>query len=118
MATLVLFPYFQYYGIMETEQILQAFTALSQEQRLRVFRALVQAGPQGHTPGQLSEALEMAPATLSFHLKELWRADLIDKQPQGRRIIYRARYQQIQAVIDYLMENCCGGPTCTTEQKP
>lgn len=101
---------------METNQILSAFAALSQEQRLKVFRALVQAGPSGSSPGELSELLGMPAATLSFHLKELWRAELIAKQPQGRRIIYRARYEQIQAVIAYLMDNCCGGNTCQPEQ--
>ncbi|MEX8513681.1 MAG: ArsR/SmtB family transcription factor, partial [Leptothrix ochracea] len=77
---------------MEEKDVIQALGALAQGIRLQVFRALVVAGPQGLTPGALSEALGVAPNTLSFHLKELLHANLISQERDGRFLIYRAAF--------------------------
>jgi DNA-binding transcriptional ArsR family regulator len=66
--------------------------ALAHEARLRVFRALVVAGPEGLTPSALAERLGIAPNALSFHLKELFHADLVSQERQGRNVLYRAAF--------------------------
>lgn len=86
---------------------------MAQEVRLRVFRALVVAGPAGLTPGDLAAQLEVAPNTLSFHLKELSHAGLISQERQGRNLIYRAAFDTMNALLAYLTENCCEGQACT-----
>ena len=85
---------------------------MAQEVRLRVFRALVVAGPAGLTPGDLAAQLEVAPNTLSFHLKELSHAGLISQERQGRNLIYRAAFDTMNALLAYLTENCCEGQAC------
>jgi len=97
---------------MNTQQTVTALAALAQESRLMIFRSLVVAGPQGLTPGALSEALQLAPATLSFHLKELLRAGLLQKQQDGRFIHYQVDFAAMNGVIAYLTKNCCVGGVC------
>ncbi len=87
-------------------------TALAQPVRLRVFRALVVAGPAGITPGELSAQLAVPPTSLSFHLKELVHATLVSQERQGRHLIYRAAYDRMGAVLAYLTQHCCQGQAC------
>lgn len=101
---------------METTQALAALAALAHDSRLRVYRALVQAGPQGLSAGQIAAEAGTAPSSLSFHLKELLHADLVQSRPDGRYVIYSARFDTMHALIDYLSENCCGGIGCTPPQ--
>lgn len=89
-----------------------ALAALAHPQRLRVFRALVVAGPDGLLPSVLAERLEVARNTLSFHLKALAHAGLVSVEQQGRNLIYRAGYPQMNALIGYLTEHCCEGAPC------
>ena len=97
---------------MEEQSVLKALTALSQAHRLRVFRALVVAGQAGLTPGQIAEAQQIPAATLSFHLKELVQAGLLTQERQGRSLIYRADFAQMNALLTFLTENCCQGDAC------
>ncbi len=97
---------------MQETDVVRALAALAQEVRLRVFRALVVAGPVGLTPGDLAAQLEVAPNTLSFHLKELSHAGLISQERQGRNLIYRAAFDTMNGLLAYLTENCCEGQTC------
>lgn len=99
---------------MNETDVVRSLAALAQEVRLRVFRALVVAGPEGLTPGVLSEQLAVAPNTLSFHLKELVHAGLISQQRQGRNLIYRASFDTMNALLTYLTDNCCQGASCLT----
>lgn len=92
---------------MEDADVIKALAALAQPLRLKVFRALVVAGPQGLTPGALQEALAVPGATLSFHLKELANAGLLTQERASRNLIYRADYAQMNALLGYLTENCC-----------
>lgn len=103
---------------MEEQNVIRSLSALAQEIRLRVFRALVVAGPDGMTPGGLGEALGVAPTTLSFHLKELSHAGLIVQTRDGRHLIYRADYAQMNALLGYLTENCCRGASCAEPAAP
>ncbi|MEK9951095.1 MAG: winged helix-turn-helix domain-containing protein [Curvibacter sp.] len=93
-------------------EALGALAALAQAQRLRAFRALVVAGPEGLTPGVLAEELEISPSALSFHLKELVHAGLATSQPDGRHLVYRAHFAQMNALLAYLTEHCCQGGVC------
>jgi ArsR family transcriptional regulator len=90
----------------------RALAALAQAQRLRTFRALVVAGPDGLTPGAIAEQLEVAPSALSFHLKELAHSGLVSSEPRGRNLIYRANFEQMNALLGYLSEHCCQGQAC------
>lgn len=90
----------------------RALAALAQAQRLRAFRALVTAGPQGMTPGAMAELLGVAPSALSFHLKELTNAGLASSEPRGRNLIYRANFAHMNALLAYLTEHCCQGEVC------
>ncbi len=94
---------------MEEKTVVKALAALAQASRLQVFRALVAAGQQGATPGQLGEFLGLPNATLSFHLKELMGAGLISQERSGRHLIYRVEFVQMNGVLAYLTENCCQG---------
>lgn len=89
-----------------------SLAALAQTQRLRAFRALVVAGPDGLTPGVIAEKLEMAPSALSFHLKELSHAGLVSSEARGRNLIYRAEFARMNALLAYLTEHCCQGESC------
>jgi len=97
---------------METMQAVQALSALAQESRLAIFRLLVQAGPAGLAAGAIGERLDLPPATLSFHLAGLTRAGLAQSRQEGRFVIYTASFQNMNALVTFLTENCCGGAAC------
>lgn len=103
---------------MEEKDVVTALAALAQSARLRVFRALVVAGPQGMTPGALTEALAVPASTLSFHLKELMHAGLISQQRDGRSLIYRADFERMNGLMGYLTANCCDGAGCAEAVAP
>ena len=93
-------------------QAVAALAALAQPARLRVFRALVGAGPDGMTPGVLAATLGVPSSTLSFHLKGLADAGLVQAQRQGRLLVYRSLIAQMNELIAYLTDHCCGGQPC------
>ena len=97
---------------MNEAQAVSALGALAHTQRLRIFRALVVAGPEGLTPSTMAEQLEVARNALSFHLKELAHAGLVTIEQQGRNLIYRADFTQMNGLLGYLTEHCCQGSTC------
>lgn len=103
---------------MKSIEAVQALAAIAQETRLAVFRALVVAGPEGLAAGRIATALEVAPATLSFHLKELDHAGLVSARQQGRYVIYSANFARMNALLAYLTENCCGGAVCAVRGEP
>jgi len=98
---------------METNNALEALAALAHSIRLSVFRILVQAGPEGLPAGRIAELMTMPASSLSFHLKELYRAGLLASRQDGRSIIYSARYETMNSLLAYLTENCCGGNSCS-----
>jgi len=103
---------------METKTIVTALAALAQDSRLAIFRLLVQTGPEGLAAGKISEALGIAPSSLSFHMKELTFANLVVSTQQGRFIIYSANFQAMNDLIAFLTENCCSGEPCGTSCAP
>ncbi|MDA8128446.1 MAG: metalloregulator ArsR/SmtB family transcription factor [Betaproteobacteria bacterium] len=98
---------------MKTKAAVAALAALAQESRLAIFRALVQAGPAGLAAGRIGELTGIAPSSLSFHLKELSHAGMVDSQQAGRFVIYNANFAAMNALLGFLTENCCGGHPCT-----
>ena len=97
---------------LDETSAVRSLAALAQTQRLRVFRALVVAGKAGLTPSAMAEQLSVAPSALSFHLKELAHAGMVSSEPRGRNLIYRASFDQMNALLGYLTEHCCQGEAC------
>lgn len=97
---------------MKEKNVLKALAALAQSHRLQAFRLLVVAGPDGATPGEIADSLGVPAATLSFHLKELLNAGLVSQERSGRNLIYRADFEHMNGVLDYLTDNCCQGAPC------
>lgn len=97
---------------MKTKDIIAALAALAQESRLAVFRLLVQAGPEGLAASKIAEQLDIPPSSLSFHLKELMHADMVNQKKEGRSLIYSANFNTMNGLLGFLTENCCGGNPC------
>jgi len=97
---------------MNEKSAVSALAALAQEARLRVFRALVGAGPEGMTPSALSAMLDIPASTLSFHLKELVHADLVSAERDGRNLHYRPALMRMNDLLAYLTAHCCQGQVC------
>jgi len=95
--------------MMKPAQVVKALSALAQPTRLAIYRLLVQRGPDGMAAGQVSEKLKVSPATLSFHFKTLSHAGLIESRQDGRFIYYAANFAEMNDMLAYLTENCCGG---------
>jgi ArsR family transcriptional regulator, arsenate/arsenite/antimonite-responsive transcriptional repressor len=94
---------------MEKPNAVAALAALAQENRLDVFQLLVKAGPDGMPAGEIAEALDLAPNTLTFHFDRLRGAGLVTVRREGRSMIYAARFETMKGLLGYLTENCCGG---------
>ena len=105
---------------MNARLAVASLSALAQESRLAIYRRLVEAGPTGLSVGEIGASLEVAPATLSFHLKELLHAGLVKARQEGRYIYYSASYERMNALLGYLTENCCArdGVACGTVCAP
>ncbi|HIV71768.1 MAG TPA: metalloregulator ArsR/SmtB family transcription factor [Candidatus Aquabacterium excrementipullorum] len=103
---------------MEEKTVVKSLAALAQPVRLRVFRALVVAGPEGLTPSTVTEELGVPATSLSFHLKELMNAGLVTQERNGRHLIYRAAYEHMNGLLGYLTEHCCQGSPCATVPDP
>ena len=103
---------------MNEDQTVAALGALAHAQRLRVFRALVVAGPDGLTPSVMAGQLDVARNALSFHLKELSHAGLVSVEQQGRNLIYRADFARMSGLLGYLTEHCCQGAVCEVASVP
>lgn len=101
---------------MESTDAVRALAALAQESRLAIFRLLVTRGPQGLSAGEIATLLGIAPATLSFHLKELSAAGLLAARSAGRFIHYSARFDRMNDLLGFLTANCCGGNPCAPQR--
>jgi len=97
---------------MNEKVAVSALAALAQDARLRVFRALVGAGPGGMTPGALSAMLDVPASTLSFHLKELVHAGLVTVERESRNLFYRPALDRMNELLGFLTDHCCQGQSC------
>jgi ArsR family transcriptional regulator, arsenate/arsenite/antimonite-responsive transcriptional repressor len=103
---------------MKSSEAVTGLAALAQESRLALFRLLVKRGPEGYTPTQLSDKLGVPSPTLSFHLKELQRAGLIEARRKGRFLFYSPSFPRMNELLGFLTDNCCSladqdcGPDC------
>jgi len=100
---------------MNTSTAVDSLSALAQETRLNIFRLLVQNAPRGLPAGEIARRLKLPGPTLSFHLNILAATELIEPQRNGRSISYSANFQNVNRLMNYLMENCCGGQGCTID---
>jgi DNA-binding transcriptional ArsR family regulator len=105
---------------MEKTDVVAALAALAQDNRLDVFRLLVQAGPEGMPAGAVATALDLAPNTLTFHFDRLRTSGLVTVRRDGRSMIYAAQFDTMSALLGFLTDNCCGGAGCApaVECKP
>jgi DNA-binding transcriptional ArsR family regulator len=94
---------------MEKHDAVTALAALAQDNRLDIFRLLVRAGPEGMPAGAVATALDLAPNTQTFHFDRLRTAGLVTVRRDGRSMIYAAQYEQMNALLGFLTENCCAG---------
>jgi ArsR family transcriptional regulator, arsenate/arsenite/antimonite-responsive transcriptional repressor len=99
--------YFHIIGTMKSEAVVLALSALAQESRLTLYRLLVKRGPEGYTPGEIGERLDIPAPTLSFHLKALSSAGLIAVRREGRFLYYTANFAQMSGIVAFLTEHCC-----------
>jgi len=102
---------------MEQSEAIAALAALAQDNRLDVYRLLVQAGPEGMPAGNVASALKLAPNTLTFHFDRLRQAGLVAVRREGRSMIYAARYDVMNELLGYLTENCCQGRECAPTRR-
>jgi len=100
---------------MDEKAAVASLAALAQDARLRVFRALIGAGPAGMTPGALSAMLDIPNSTLSFHLKELVHAGLVGAEREGRNLHYRPAIPRMNELLAYLTDHCCMGQPCAPD---
>ncbi len=102
---------------MKKPDAVAALAALAQDNRLDIFRLLVEAGPGGLSAGTVSEKLDLAPNTLTFHFDRLRDAGLVTVRREGRSMIYAAQFSTMNALLAYLTENCCRGSqnTCAPQ---
>jgi DNA-binding transcriptional ArsR family regulator len=103
---------------MNTKTAVQALAALAQDSRLEVFRLLVQAGPAGLPAGEIANRLGLPPSTLSFHVKTLALAGLVESRQESRFIYYSASFAAMNDLVAFLGENCCGGQSCLPVEAP
>ena len=94
---------------MEEEQVLTAFSALSNRTRLQVLRHLVEAGPEGRMAGDVATALGASPSRMSFHLSALQEAGIVTSERQSRQVVYRVNFDTIGGLMRFLLEDCCKG---------
>jgi ArsR family transcriptional regulator, arsenate/arsenite/antimonite-responsive transcriptional repressor len=97
---------------MEKTDAVAALAAIAHDNRLDVFRLLVQAGPEGMPAGAVATALDLPPNTLTFHFDRLRMAGLVTVRREGRSMIYAAQFDKMNALVSFLTENCCGGAPC------
>ncbi|WP_374355738.1 ArsR/SmtB family transcription factor [Chitinimonas sp.] len=97
---------------MENKTATTLLAALAQESRLAIFRLLVTQGQDGLPAGKIAEQLGIAPATLSFHLKELSHAGLVNSRQESRFVFYSVDFAAISSLIAFLTENCCAAAPC------
>jgi ArsR family transcriptional regulator, arsenate/arsenite/antimonite-responsive transcriptional repressor len=94
---------------MKTPEVVGALSALAHEHRLKIYRLLVERGPDGLPAGIIGEKIGLLPSSLTFHLQNLQRAGLILQQRVSRQLIYSADFEVMNGLIGYLTENCCAG---------
>ena len=103
---------------MKINDAIQSLAALAQATRLDIYRLLVQKGPDGVAATAIAEKFGLPNATLSFHIKSLTQAGLVSARQEGRFIYYAANYPAMNALVDFLTENCCGGEDCGVVCEP
>lgn len=103
---------------MRSIDAVEALGALAHEHRLTAFRLLVIAGTAGKAAGEIALDLKIAPSVLTFHLQHLRRVHLVTRRRTGRQIIYAADFNAMNALLAYLMANCCGRETAALYCNP
>ena len=103
---------------MKSARVIAALGALAHEHRLAIYRLLVSQGPEGLNAGSIAERVGLLPSSLTFHLQNLQRAGLLAQRREGRQLIYSADFSEMNALVAYLTENCCGSATACAPCAP
>lgn len=103
---------------MKSADAVTALNALAHENRLSIYRMLVERGPEGLSAGEIAEKLGVPPSSLTFHTQALLRAGLIEQRRESRSLMYSADFTQMNALVGFLTENCCGGRSCAPAAQP
>jgi DNA-binding transcriptional ArsR family regulator len=105
---------------MKSKEAIDALGALASEARLAVYRLLVKRGPEGYTPSELTQRLQVPAPTLSFHLKGLMQAGLVTSRRDGRNLYYSPNFGRVRGLVEFLTENCCSlaDEACDTSCQP
>jgi ArsR family transcriptional regulator, arsenate/arsenite/antimonite-responsive transcriptional repressor len=105
---------------MKSKEAIEALGALASEPRLKVYRLLVKRGPEGYTPSELIQRLEVPAPTLSFHLKGLVQSGLVVSRRDGRNLYYSPNFERVRGLVTFLTENCCSlaDQACDTNCQP
>jgi len=93
---------------MNESQVIDALGALSHETRLRIVRHLVVRGHEGDAAGAIGQVVDAAPSKITFHISALERAGLVSSEKVSRQIIYRINFDEVGAMLSYLIKDCCG----------
>ncbi|MGA8955084.1 MAG: metalloregulator ArsR/SmtB family transcription factor [Pseudolabrys sp.] len=103
---------------MKKRDAVAILAALAQDNRLDVFRLLVEAGPEGMPAGHIAASLRLPPNALTFHLDRLRDAGLVTAHRDGRSMIYAARFEAMNSLVSYLTDHCCQGRPELCAPKP
>lgn len=94
---------------MDATKVVDLLSALAHHNRLEIYRLLVEAGPEGMSAGSIADHIGVVPSSLTFHVQALQRSGLISQERVSRQLFYSADFQVMNALVDYLTKNCCGG---------
>src|SRR3954468_9535734 len=102
---------------MKLELAARQLESLGSPVRLKLYRALVRAGEDGLPVGSLQAKLGMAASTLSHHVRHLKDAGLISQERQATTLLCRASYPAMNALVGYLVDECCMDAACGSGKK-
>jgi DNA-binding transcriptional ArsR family regulator len=104
---------------MNATKAVEALGALAHDNRLAIYRLLVEKGPEGLPAGQIADRIGLVPSSLTFHVQALQRSGLISQRRVSRQLFYAADFAAMNDLVAYLTENCCGGAdSCPPVCKP
>ena len=93
---------------MQLSTIAKQLEALGNETRLAVYKHLCEHGKNGLNVGEINEMINIPASTLSHHINKLVGCGLIGRRRQGTTLICTPDQEQMDALVMYLADNCCG----------
>ena len=91
---------------MNIPQATKVVSSLAQDNRMKAFQSIIEAGEQGITAGSISRQTSIAQNTMSFHLANLENSGLVESKKHGQYVIYKANFLTMESLFKYLLEKC------------